>query len=349
MLGRDYSSLGTTGGVKIKHGSGDGVPFPGPIRGRFINKSSMAIIDKNGDLHIQLLSGIVVATISDTEIGEEKALEDADEEIIRKAHHEATSEDGPPSPGSFPTATNYMNLHPTDLAPVPLSRNLAVADGKENNVKFINHQEFYVDRVIGSPGNKPGQFQGLISLDVLKIGFNCAVVTCEKFSSRVQVLTEYGECMATFGGTPGQHKDSFYEPESVSCYNDPRRHTGKLDDPYIPSWFRGVKSVEELENELAEDYVPGNFLLGQREKNPAQFDMVHVTMQKRHERTTVEHCNDGSIYLRTEDSPSFPSILTLVQRTFYLKQFKDKRPSALIAVADTGNRRVQILRFAKWW
>jgi hypothetical protein len=80
--------------------------------------------------------------------------------------------------------------------------------------------------------------------------------------------------------------------------------------------------------------------------------MVYVTGKKRHVRVTLEEMPNGGILKRdltTEGSGGqfYDSLLDMVMRNTFLDKTGqgDKRKSALVAVADQDNARVQILRF----
>jgi hypothetical protein len=56
----------------------------------------------------------------------------------------------------------------------------------------------------------------------------------------------------------------FCGPSSVACFLDPHGDYGGLYDPYTPRWYLGEASVDELEMQLANEYIAGHFFIGNK-------------------------------------------------------------------------------------
>ena len=349
-MGRDFAAMGTEDGVKMRYGDGDGGPYPGPVNIRFVDRNTFLVIDNKNVISMQSLSGKVAGVLTPEAQRPDNHSEGEDDAV----------DDGFEKFGSKKTATRkvpekFMNASPVNACAVPHSSNLALCDSKAQQLMFVNRRDFSNEGgAFGKEGIYEGEFRGISGIDLFTLGTQNICVICESKNHRVQIITEEGRHIATLGkGTPGMGKDQLYSPSSVAVFVDHHENNGLLDDPYEPRWYLGEADINTLEMQLANEYVPGHFFIGKR-PNPhsdmpfSAFDMVYVTQRKRHLRVTIELLPGGGVVKREAsivDPTKYQSVLDLVMRSHHLVKESDKRPSCLIAVADTENVRVQVLRF----
>jgi len=342
MMGRDFQAMGTEDGVKMRYGDGGNYPYMGPIRVRFIDKNTIAVIDANKVVSLQNLGGKCM--LRGAPIEQKPPPKDDDDD----------SDDG--YGAKEVDKTHYIDLNPSDLVAFPGTSNLAVTDEKLHKFLHINKRTWEVENEYGKEGQKAGEFKGISGVDCFKLGTDVLFCISEAQQHRIQVLSETGEPLAAFGGgneggflQSGHGDDSFFFPLGISAFLEPnKRNPGSLGDTHYPRWYLGEASIDEIEAKLADEYIAGHFFVGRRPGFPHIFDLVYVTSKRRHIRTTIERSHDGTYLRRDVDQDggqTFPSILRIIQRSPWLVKEKDKRPSALIAVADSENSRVQVLRY----
>jgi hypothetical protein len=123
-------------------------------------------------------------------------------------------------------------------------------------------------------------------------------------------------------------------PSSKSC---------DISDVIIPSWFVSVSPLELEKRLLGSD--PGTFFVTQ-EKPGVFYNLVFVNDYEKVLNATIIMENANNFVLNFDGQEYISdSLLSLLKKMKFLKNFKDPRPFVKIAVADFENARVQLLKF----
>ena len=146
-MGRDFQNLGTEDGVKMRYGDGGNYPYVGPyVRGIFIDKNSLAVIDNVRNVSLQNLTGKIVSRMYpeinrpevDPDFGSEYNSDDESASI---------------------KVGDYVEILPNDVCIMPSSNNLVFADSYNFGITQVHKREFYIDgEPIGGEGMAPMQF-----------------------------------------------------------------------------------------------------------------------------------------------------------------------------------------------
>eukprot|EP01034_Spumella_vulgaris_P028198 gene28198-35014_t len=161
-------------------------------------------------------------------------------------------------------------------------------------------------------------------------------------------------------GGLGPLDGQFRDPVSVSAHLPDRfRHhkDSESGSVPVPSWYRGECSRDDLEDELYDEQLQGNFLVARRprvHRDAAEtYDILHLTHAKALRHVIVQRdlslatrplfvANQGGAGAEICHHASLWDLVR-AQRHYHLGD--DPRPFALIAVADRRNFRVQVFRY----
>ena len=338
-MGRDFQNLGTEDGVKMRYGDGGGYPYIGPfVRGVFIDKNSLAIIDNERNVSLQNLTGKIVSRMYP-----EKNRPEVDPDFGSEYNSDDES--------ASIKIGDYVEIFPNDLCVTSSSNNLVFADSYNFGITQVHKRAFHIDgEPIGGEGMAPLQFLKPSGIDLMKLGQEAIFFVSDSSLHCVKAITSTGKYLGQIGGIPpGMSKTQLFSPSSVAVFLDPYANNGEsIYDPYIPYWYLGESDVDGIEMRLSEEYIPGHFFIGRRPNAGHIYDMVYVKGNKRHERITLEKLENGGVLKREvgfDGGTQFKSIFDVVMKSRHLVKEKDGRPSCRVAVADKENARVQIYQF----
>jgi hypothetical protein len=336
MIGRDFSCLREPGLARY----GDVRSLKGPVRVCFLDSSTVALLDADRCLHIQRLGGTAYHICSKPTTTEK---EEEEEEGPNKAK-----------------PLTYVDISPAALCTVPMTNNVAIAD-TTNVIKLVNRHEWFVDRMLGGIGSGLGKLARVSGIDSFQLGHEVFFCVCEAGNQRVQVLSEgckHVISMAGLGPMPGQ----FRNPTDISahvCYPNSVVQTKS----YSPSWYYGLCTLRDLRNRLTRLMQVGSYVLGKRLDDHFMYDFLYVSQSEESDstvesvvfRVSRDNLHEGRIFNCTEEdlgiSPEqgyaciWDAILAFNKKLKKLRHIKETRPHVNIAVADTGNGRVQVLRY----
>lgn len=290
MIGRDFELFGTNGNILRSFGDNEDHPFLGPVKVKFVDKSRLAVIDKDRGLHIQNLNGIIEAYImpqkhalSEVELAREEAKQKKLKEDKNKEEEWEEELSGDFTEG-VPTAeddgpTNYMDLSIADLCTIPMSKHIAVCDILTTTVKLVNREDWVIERHLGETRGKfdKPQLKRLSGISAFQLGFKIFYAVCER-CDRIQILSEGGKTVrevSKSGLLPGELND----PVNIATFVSPAFIEAAKREPPDPSWYMGEGTKQELAEDFAAlvDKRPGDFLFVQREGSENVFDGKYIT------------------------------------------------------------------------
>jgi hypothetical protein len=299
MIGRDFDLFGTNGNILSSFGDSLDMPFLGPVKVKFVDKTRLAVIDKERGLHIQNLNGNIEAHImpqkhalSEVELAREeakrKSKQEADEKKVSEDSEQESEvesvrdleeggEGGVLEEDEEPT--NYMDLSISDLCTIPMSKNIAVCDILTTTIKQVDREDWVVERHLGEQRGKfdKPQLKRLSGISAFQLGFKVFYAVCER-CDRIQILSEGGKTIrevSKSGLLPGE----FNDPVNIATYVSPVFMEAAKGSPPEPAWYMGEGTKEDLEDdfEALDNKEPGDFLFVQREGSENVFDGKYIT------------------------------------------------------------------------
>lgn len=254
MIGRDFR-FGTVGSVKAIFGDNLGHPYVGPLKIKFLDAHLLAVIDKFHGLHIQTSNGKILYSVAPAQY-----------KINKLSHKEMTSVE---LPDKTDNVISYLDIAVKDVCAIPMTKNIAVCDMMDDNIKVLNREEWYKDREMGivldDENNVSPTFEKLNDIETIVIGQKqgnkiptILFCTSEQQSDRICIWTEYGKQLLSYGQLgimPGQ----FNSISAISCYRPKEFDWCSFDTTMNPSWFHGHKKRKEVEEILSSklEHYPG--------------------------------------------------------------------------------------------
>jgi len=383
MLGRDYSLVGAQHTVVGR--LGDWSLWRGRVRVRWLNRSSLFVLDNQNTLFVVSLRGNVEVRLKNAlaEKDENDAgLSKRDEEdfsywfedprsllISRKDKEDYAMEQRRLVAISKAEYVEPMKAIRANLRAVDFARlmnddvlEILVADVSTQMIKVLERDSWNIIRSIGGLGNALGSHYGISGIDTFRIDEDTTLIcTLDSELNRVQIFEASGNPLATFG-EEGPKYGQFRRPCAISALvKTPSWHHGEGPIPKNsalrdPDWFRGNCEKDVLEAYLMDsglDISAGDFAMGRRVDNPRIYDLVYMNKSFRTAHIVIRRVpqNEGGrgVFIQTKDGRgqvTYPSIWHLILDQKQLsKPVSESRPYALIAVADPENFRVQILRY----
>lgn len=384
MINNDYKYVGSSNHIKARFGDKQGNPFKGPLKMRFTSRNILAVLScKDSSISVQNLRGsidIVYHSVSN-KAATDKRMQERQEEKERDRdmwQSKFLAKDTNEKDSTEPTAYSYVNSIPTDLAPMPGTSSVLLADSGFC-LRLLNLEEARVSESFGRFGAEPENFSAPTAVDCLRVGQDLVLFSCDAASNqRLQVFDESFRLLASAGGLgplPGQFRDpvsvTSHLPQEFSHYSlSAAQHghqqqegadsLGLRSGRHTPAWFRGGASLEQLEAEIYDDDFRGNFLvsrysgvepqgaLADTHAAPA-FDMLCVTQARALKHWVVSRELQGArqyfISNQVGEAVRHGSLWELVRHQRRLVLGADPRPHALVAVVDRRNFRVQVFRF----
>lgn len=249
-------------------GDNRGNPFVGPGKIKFLDISTLGIIDKNG-FHVLSVNGTINASIS----SDRKGIETKKKESIDEIYEDEDTDE---------VKTTYLDIIFTDFCMVPLTRNLAICDGKTDTIKLVNRDDWTIERSLGQPNLQAAPiFSKLSCIDSFKINYKTYYSVAQLESDRVMIVSEGGNILHIIGESgilPGQ----FDVPTSIATCLLPEHLeiASQVSSPVLsPGWFMGQMSSDQLVKFMNKpiNYYPNNFRICQRPKVPHIFDVVYIS------------------------------------------------------------------------
>jgi hypothetical protein len=290
MIGKEYWRVGEPRSVDVGHclprliydfrsvlsyfGDNRGQPFLGPGKIKFLDISTIGVIDKTKGFQVLSVNGTFGASISasrriktkDTRGGNRKRTESEQEE------EEESNED----------ETKYLDISFGDLCQVPLTRNLAICDLNTETIKIVNRDDWTIERSLGQPNPQLAPiFSKLSSIDSFQINFKTFYSLTQFESDRVMIVTEGGNILHVIGESgllPGQ----FDTPISIATNILPkhREAASQITSPIpVPGWYLGQLPADQLVEFMRRpvNHSPRNFRICQRPRVPHIFDLVYIS------------------------------------------------------------------------
>jgi hypothetical protein len=194
MLARDYTQLGEEKSILHRIGDGAGFPFKGPLSLRFIDASTLVVIEKE--------KGVSFLTVSAEGSGDgKKSSNNAPAGTFNggsfKCNFNVDSNSSGNGSGSGSgnkgtelaemneaEAITFLNITATDICRVPLSKNIAISDTTEQTINFIDSKEWFQKKKM------PGKYLGLVGVSCFSIGFEAFFAICDAVEQKVIIVKE---------------------------------------------------------------------------------------------------------------------------------------------------------------
>ena len=279
MIGRDYESVGTNGSVFCYFGDNRGSPYSGPGKVQFIDKNHVGIIDKEYGLHVQSLGGGVTAHILPQK--------------SKSKNHETQGVGACSSGIEIETNSCYLDVSFGDFCPVPMTKNIAVADKLSNTIRIVNMEQWSIDRTLGSAENGASDFEEISGISCFELGYRTHYCICESSTDRVALLSEGGRVLHTIGQS-GILPGAFDKPIAIaSCVTKSHAQAFNDSTPVSPPWFIGSKPASSCETAARRHTdSPGTFFVCSRPKAEGLFDMSYVAPSGSIVRATIRASRD---------------------------------------------------------
>lgn len=255
----------------------------------------------------------------------------------------------PPPPVDMAPAVRVENSISKATSKSIAERKYFVTDVGSNSINILNHNDWSVELKIGQKGSHVGSFEQPYSLSCLQIHTVTYFITLERLTSRIQVLNAYGNPVAATSTGTGSDPGYFNSPTSIATHLPTVfriRDPVTLHEPITADWYLGAMEAKDLLARLESSKEPGSMFLGHRPNDKNVFDIVYMLDYFRVQTDTMYKLANGRILLGSDDTfPSKDSVWALLRGWKTVRKGSDRRPYALIAVADTENSRVQIFKF----
>jgi hypothetical protein len=257
-------------------GDNRGQPFLGPGKIKFLDISTIGVIDKTKGFQVLSVNGTFGAVISSARpikpkdnsgTGNRKRTES-------EQSNEKFDEDD--------ILTRYLDISFADLCQVPLTRNLAICDLNTDTIKIVNRDDWTIDRSLGQPNPQLAPiFSQLSSIDSFQINYKIFYCLAQLESDRVMIVSEGGNVLHTIGESgllPGQ----FDTPISIATNILPKHleAASQITSPIpVPQWFLGQLPADQLVDFMRRpcNHYPRNFRICQRPRVPHIFDLVYIS------------------------------------------------------------------------
>ena len=277
MLARDYYQLGGEKSILRRIGDGNGFPFRGSTTLRFIDETTLAVIEQDKGIsflyvHIDQKGKFIASKEKNTQRTGDRGTDMADT-------NEADT-------------VSFLSVTATDVCKVPLSKNIAICDTTTKAINFVDENEWFQKKVM------PKTFVGLSAVSCFSIGFEVLFVICDKIEQSVTICREGGQVLFSSFGDPG---NTFQEPVSMSVYSGQADLSEGIP---TPSWYVGECSADDLQAKIQNDAKPGSFLVAKDKdiQSPKTYNIVYVNSIWRREMGTIVENTDGTYLLASKDA-----------------------------------------------
>lgn len=372
MAGRAYDKWGNKRHISHRIGDNRGNPYAGPLSFHVLSPERLVLMDKTKSIHIQHLSDAleyhiypesqrhkVEAMLQQHEMS--KDLEDDNWTV-----NYLSSDTNLSNPNRIVIQQKYLDIIPMAMSAIPSMNQIVIADDRYC-IKVIDIDSMEVIHSFGNLGYEAGD----ISCPTAICGFNIGTTPLVALgdsggNQRLQIYDYEGKCLAHIGGKGpllGQFRDiaciaSYHSFDTK--YGSKNSYIG-LDKLYqyqhIPSWYKGILPLDELEDCLMEEveHERNFFVVGQRPADPSLHDIVYLSPSHSIGRLTVKYDNSGvhggyfinNLLVYSDENRVYYSCLQdLVEAQHHVLKIKeDSRDYVLFAVVDRKNYRIQIIRF----
>jgi hypothetical protein len=265
-------------------GDNRGQPFLGPGKIKFLDVSTLGVIDKSQGFHVVSVNGIIATSISPT-----RPFDKRDDPLTgnRMKHKLSDSSDGSENGNSVEededeASTKYLNILFCDFCRVPLTRNLAICDQNTDTIKIVNRDDWTIDRSLGQPNLQAAPiFSQLSCIDSFQIHFKTYYCLGQLESDRVMIVSEGGNILHLIGESgilPGQ----FDTPIAIAACILPKflESASKFSSEMpTPGWYLGQIPADQLIQFMnrRDQHFPRNFRICQRPRVPHIFDVVYIS------------------------------------------------------------------------
>ena len=326
-------------------GDNRGQPFLGPGKLKFLDISTLGVIDKSQGFHIISVNGTITTSISSMRPFDQRD-ETSHHQMKQKHSHDSSShadgseENGKEIEDEEEIKTKYLNIRFCDFCQVPLTRHLAICDANTDTIKIVNRDDWTVERSLGQPNLQMAPiFSQLSCIDSFQINFKTFYCVSQLESDRVMIVSEGGHILHVIGDSgilPGQ----FSTPIAITACILPKflESSSKISSPVpTPGWYLGQIPADQLIQFMnrRDQHIPRNFRICQRPRVPHIFDVVYlsssgilVNCQIQKDRVTGEAAMITSTGTKLK---SFPSVDHLVRN--FSEFYKVTIPSSLISAS----------------
>lgn len=262
-------------------GDNRGNPFIGPGKIKFLDVSTLGVINKNG-FHIISVNGTINASISSDRKGMKERKEQQELEKDQKDEENNLANNAYEDQNMNEIQTTYLNIIFTDFCQVPLTRNLAICDKNTDTIKLVNRDDWTIERSLGQPNLQAAPiFSRLSCIASFKINYKTFYGLAQLESDRVMIVSEGGNILHVIGESgilPGQ----FDSPTSITtCILPEHLEVASQVSSTIPDpgWYLGQIPADQLVKFMnkSANYYPNNFRICQRPKVPHIFDVVYIS------------------------------------------------------------------------
>lgn len=283
-------------------GDNRGQPFLGPGKIKFLDISTLGIIDKINGFHIISINGTINTSISSSnnhlmknnnkKNNENKKLNEREREKDNENENDFENEyefnyneknkNKHNNEEEEEVKIKYLDIVFNDFCDVPLTKNLAICDKNTDTIKIVNRDDWSIDRSLGQPNLQAAPiFSQLSCIDSFKINFKTFYSLAQLESDRVMIVSEGGNILHIIGESgilPGQ----FDNPISISSCILPKFHdeASKVSSTIpIPGWYLGQTTTDQLVSFMnrPKNHYPRNFRICQRPRVPHIFDVVYIS------------------------------------------------------------------------
>lgn len=265
MLARDYDALGTEKSILQRIGDGRGYPFRGPIKIRFIDANTLAVIE--------ISKGISFLSIDSSDnvvLGNGTKIEDTNDL----------------------DAILFLKVAASDVCRVPLSKDIAVCDTISKSLNFINSKEWFQHK------RMPTNMVNLVAISCFQMGYEAYFSIYDGDEKSLAICKEGGQVVASCVGDPSNVFDSVV---SVSMFDGDAQLSKSIP---VPSWYMGVCTAEVLFNALDDESEPGSFVVAKDAniKTPVTFNVVYIDSLWRKNTATIAKNTTGEYLLASKDA-----------------------------------------------
>ena len=331
MIGRDYSLVGSEEGIRMKI---DETLGKGPVRTKFINRNTLGILDSKRTVHIYSMTRGLITRIESDPF--DHILDDVD--------------DGSDHERDEALMDRNVNMDINDFC-VTKKQTEIILCGKSHQMEIMSTREWILE---GNSITRNGGRQELAQstfhptyIESFGIGADRYFCILQQKVNRVQIVSVDGGVIASLGST-GIAPSEFRQPMSCSCYIDEVTiKSGNVNEVIVPSWYILGKSLSELNKEIEGEPI-GTFYLTKVDKDSNFFQLIFIDPFCRVGNITI--CQESAnMFTTMYDSEEYVSstLISLVKKLQgrFLQYTIDIRPHAIIAVADSLNARVQLLKY----
>lgn len=277
MLARDYHELGSDKSILYRIGDGSGFPFKGPLKIRFLDAHTLAVIEIDKGISFLNINVNGYQSLARSPTKNSGM-------VAGKAHDIADTNDS--------DSVSFLKATATDICRVPLSKNISISDTTSKSISFVDATEWFHKKTM------PGQYLGLVGVSCFSIGFEAFFCICDSIEKSVSITREGGQVICSSCGNPA---NSFEDPVSMSLYTAAADLSEAIPSP---PWYVGECSMEDLRYKLPDEAEPGSFLVAKDSdiESPKTYNVVYIDSIWRREMATIAQTETGTYLLGSKDA-----------------------------------------------